>query len=56
MTKKGLLDSDTQHILPGRSQSRLSGLATYDAKVPAPHRPPDSDNFAGNSIRSLKRG
>ena len=56
MTKQGPLDSDTQHILPGRSQSCLSGPATYDAKVPAPHRPLDSDNLAGNSLRSLKRG
>ena len=56
MTKQGPLDSDTQHILPGCSQSRLSGLATYDVKVPAPHRPLDSDYLAGNSLRSLKRG
>ena len=56
MTKQGPLDSDTQHILPECSQSRLSGLATYDAKVPAPHCPLDSDNLAGNSVRSLKGG
>ena len=55
MTKPGPLDYGlAAHLARASSFSLVWSGITYDSKVPAPSRPLDSDNLAGNSVRSLR--
>ena len=57
MTKPGPLDYGlAAHLARASSFSLVWSGITYDSKVPAPSRPLDSDNLAGNSVRSLRGG